>query len=81
MMVEILTVDISCMYSIPAKRFCSADVDRYVSPTNRCEDTQCIPRGFRERGIAVDGADAEEAERGVVSGEEDCEGILSCSSA
>ena len=60
----------------PAERFRGARVDGDVGAADGGEDAEGVGRCLGEGGVAVDGAGAEEAEGGVVGGEEDGEGVL-----
>ena len=51
-------------------------MDGHVGPPNGREDAQGVVRRLLEGGVAVDGADAEEAQGRTVGGEEDGEGVL-----
>lgn len=70
------TVYISRMHGIPAKRLRRSRMDGHVGPPNGREDAQGVLRRLLEGGVAVDGADAEEAQGRTVGGEEDGEGVL-----
>lgn len=71
---------ISRMHRLPTKRLPGPRMNRHIiiatRPPYRREHAQRILRRLLEGGVAVDGADAEEAEGGVVGGEEDGEGVL-----
>lgn len=67
---------ISSMHRVPTKRLRSPRMDGHVRPSDSREDAQSVIRRLLEGGVAVDGADAEEVEGGVVGGEEDGEGVL-----
>ena len=47
------------MHSPPAQRLGSTRIHRDIVPPNGCQDTACISCCLVERGIAMDGADAE----------------------
>lgn len=67
---------VSSMHRVPAKRLRSPRMNGHVRPPYSRQDTQRITRRLREGGIAVDGADAEEVQGRIVSGEEDGKGVL-----
>lgn len=67
---------ISSMHRVPTKRLRRSRINRYVCPPYCRQDAECVIGGVREGCVAVDGADAEEGEGGVVGGEEDGEGVL-----
>lgn len=64
------------MHRAPTKRLPSPRINRHVRPPYRRQDAERVISRVLERCIAVDGADAEESEGGVVRGEEDCKGVL-----
>lgn len=67
---------ISSVDRVPAERPRGPRMDGHVGPPDRGEDAQRVIGRLREGGVAVDGADAEEVEAGIVGGEEDGEGVL-----
>ena len=67
---------ISRMHHTSTKRPRGPRVHIHTGPPDRSKHPQCIPRRVLERGVAVHGADAEECQAGMVSREEDGEGVL-----
>lgn len=67
---------IRSVHSLPTKGSRGARVHRHVGPSNCCEDTQRVRGGLLERGIAVDGGNAEEIQGRGMAGEEDGKSIL-----
>ena len=64
------------MRCLSAEGLLGASVDGNVGASDGGEDAQCIPCRAGEGRVTVDGGDTEEVEMGVVSGEEDGEGVL-----
>lgn len=64
------------MHGPPTKRPRSTRMNRHVRPPYRRKDAQCIIGRLLEGCVAVDCADAEESEGGMVRGEEDGKGVL-----
>lgn len=59
-----------------AERLCSTSIVWDMVNAERCEDATCIRRRLSKRCVAVDGAYSDELEMGMVSSEENCEGVL-----
>ena len=64
------------MNRIPAKRFRGAGIHRNFGFSYGSENSACVHRRLCQRYVAVDCADSEKIQTGVVRGQEDGEGIL-----
>lgn len=64
------------MHRFTAERLCGTRIVWDVVNSERCEDATCIRCRLSERCVAVDGAYSDELEMRMVSGEENCEGVL-----
>ena len=71
-------MDIIRVNGQPTERHRRARKHRHVRPAQSGEDAASVRGGVREGGVAVDGADASEAEGRVLGGEEDGERVLLC---
>lgn len=69
-------MDASGVDRVAHERLASARVDGDVAAADGFQDAQAVLRRVFERGVAVDGADAEEVDAGRVGGEEEGEGVL-----
>lgn len=78
---EELTVNIRGMNSLPAERLRSAGKDGHVRPSDGGQDATGVDGRTWEGGIAMDGADAEQVEIGVMSSEQNGECVLGMWSA
>ena len=69
-------MNINGMNRIPAKRFRGAGIHGNFSFSYGSENSACVRRRLSQRHVAVDSAHSEKVQTGVVSGQEDGEGIL-----
>ena len=53
-------MDIWGMHSLSAERLGRTRIDRDILPANGCEDAACIGSHLPERGVAMNGTDAEQ---------------------
>jgi hypothetical protein len=70
-------MDIGSMNSRSAQPCASAWIDRNIRSSNRRQDSASIYRCVSEGGIAMDCANPQEIDGGVVSREKNREGVLS----
>lgn len=69
-------MDVWGVHRFTAERLCGTRIVRDVVNSERCEDAACIGCRPSERCVAVDGANSDQLEMRMVSGEENCEGVL-----
>lgn len=66
--VHVCTVDAGSVHSVADERLAGARIERNVAAADGFQDAQAVLSGVLERRIAVDGADAEKMDVGVMRG-------------